>query len=104
MFITDSSYYQYQNTQNPSSYSYGNMNGPTNNRFRPIRSASPSESSASSSPCDFNSEEYPGAVDLLISNLDYNISPREWKHILSTTFHPHIKVCSKYAKFLSYLV
>ncbi|XP_060583297.1 meiosis regulator and mRNA stability factor 1-like isoform X2 [Ruditapes philippinarum] len=88
------SYYQYQNPQNPSpTYPYGNMNGPTtNNRFRPIRSASPSESSASSSPCDFNSEEYPGAVDLLISNLDYNISPREWKHILSTTFHPHIKI------------
>ncbi|XP_052266236.1 meiosis regulator and mRNA stability factor 1-like isoform X2 [Dreissena polymorpha] len=62
--------------------------------FQPIRSASPSESSqcSSMSPCDFNSEEYPGAVDLLISNLDYNISPREWKHILTTNFHSHIKI------------
>ncbi|XP_053388921.1 meiosis regulator and mRNA stability factor 1-like [Mercenaria mercenaria] len=89
----NSSYYQYQNTQNPPPpYPYSNMNVPANRGFRPIRSASPSESSASSSPCDFNSEEYPGSVDIVVSNLDYNISPREWKHILSTTFHPHIKI------------
>ncbi|XP_052765793.1 meiosis regulator and mRNA stability factor 1-like isoform X2 [Mya arenaria] len=67
--------------------------GPPQRGFQPIRSASPSESSLSSaSPVDFNSEEFPGAVDLLISNLDYNISPREWKHILTSNFHPHIKI------------
>lgn len=89
----DNGYYNYQSSQNAPYGNYGNANVSAYKGFRPIRSTSPSESStASSSPCPFNSEEYPGSVDLLISNLDYNISPREWKNILSTTFHPHVKV------------
>ena len=61
--------------------------------FCPIRSPSPTDSVRSVSPCDPEYElEYPGATELIVSNLDYNISPREWKHILLTTFHPHVKV------------
>lgn len=33
-----------------------------------------------------------GPVDLYISNLDYNISSREWRKILATTFQPNIQV------------
>ncbi|KAK3579545.1 hypothetical protein CHS0354_028381 [Potamilus streckersoni] len=33
-------------------------------------------------------------VELFVSNLDYNISPGEWKNILQTTFSPHVKVVS----------
>ena len=65
----------------------------TSKVFYPIRTPSPTDSVRSVSPCDPEYElEYPGATELLVSNLDYNISPREWKHILLTTFHPHVKV------------
>jgi len=86
----------YQSNNGYQSNGYQSNNGYFGNKtdFQPIRSASPSETSNSSSPLpmDFNSEEFPGAVDLFISNLDYNISPREWKHILMTNFNPHVKV------------
>nr|KAG5709829.1 hypothetical protein BaRGS_032653 [Batillaria attramentaria] len=31
-------------------------------------------------------------VDLYVSNLDYNISSREWRKILASTFQPHVQV------------
>ena len=69
--------------------------------FCPIRSPSPTDSIRSISPCDPEYEnEYPNATELLVSNLDYNISPREWKHILLTTFHPHVKVRPKIKSFV----
>ena len=71
---------------------YGNHSS-NQQGFCPIRTPSPTDSVHSVSPCDPEYEnEYPGATELLVSNLDYNISPREWKHILLTTFHPHVKV------------
>ncbi|KAL3876190.1 hypothetical protein ACJMK2_034060, partial [Sinanodonta woodiana] len=37
-------------------------------------------------------------VELFVSNLDYNISPGEWKNILQTTFSPHVKVVSVHVR------
>ncbi|XP_025094974.1 meiosis regulator and mRNA stability factor 1-like isoform X2 [Pomacea canaliculata] len=38
------------------------------------------------------SSENSGPVNLYVSNLDYNISSREWRKILASTFQPHIQV------------
>ena len=40
---------------------------------------------------DFN-PRLDGFVELVVSNLDYNIQPREWSKIIYATFHPHVKV------------
>ena len=40
-----------------------------------------------------------GAVQLMVSNLDYNISAREWKKILTAEFQQHVQVWN----FLSFL-
>ena len=37
-------------------------------------------------------EEYSEA-QLMVTNLDYNISAREWKKILFTEFQQQVKVC-----------
>ena len=34
------------------------------------------------------------SVELIVSNLDYNISAREWKQILYAEFSQHIQVCN----------
>jgi len=31
-------------------------------------------------------------TELLVSNLDYNIDPRDWSKIIYATFHPHVKI------------
>lgn len=65
------------------------------NTFRPIQTPSPLLSTESSSPCHLEASEWDsltGPVELLVSNLDYNISAKEWKKILFTTFHPHVTV------------
>lgn len=33
-----------------------------------------------------------GPVDLTVTNLDYNISKKEWKKILAATFQPQVQV------------
>ncbi|KAI8797405.1 meiosis arrest female protein 1 [Biomphalaria glabrata] len=33
-------------------------------------------------------------VELIVSNLDYNIQPREWRKIIYATFFPHVKILS----------
>ncbi|XP_059145129.1 meiosis regulator and mRNA stability factor 1-like isoform X3 [Physella acuta] len=33
-------------------------------------------------------------VELIVSNLDYNIHPREWRKIIYATFLPHVKILS----------
>ncbi|KAH9513099.1 Meiosis regulator and mRNA stability factor 1 [Bulinus truncatus] len=33
-------------------------------------------------------------VELVVSNLDYNIHPREWRKIIYATFFPHVKILS----------
>lgn len=56
------------------------------------------------------SSENSGPVNLYVSNLDYNISSREWRKILASTFQPHIQVLRykyeieerKYAAFFEY--
>ncbi|CAH1794385.1 unnamed protein product, partial [Owenia fusiformis] len=59
--------------------------------FQPIRANSPMSSSrASSESPQVVLEE--GMVDLMVSNLDYNISAREWKKILYTTFQQQVQV------------
>lgn len=35
-----------------------------------------------------------GPVDLTVTNLDYNISKKEWKKILAATFQPQVQVSS----------
>lgn len=40
---------------------------------------------------EFNSGSDP-YVELIVSNLDYNIQPREWRKIIYATFLPHVKV------------
>ncbi|XP_005112252.1 meiosis regulator and mRNA stability factor 1 [Aplysia californica] len=42
---------------------------------------------------DFNPKLDP-FVELVVSNLDYNIHPREWRKIIYATFHPHVKILS----------
>ena len=70
------------------------------NSFCPITSPSPcpsSSSTGSSSTCEHlepaDWDSISGPVELLVSNLDYNISAKEWRKILFTTFHPHVRVC-----------
>ncbi|BFZ17881.1 hypothetical protein BsWGS_20919 [Bradybaena similaris] len=42
---------------------------------------------------DFNSGGDP-YVELIVSNLDYNIQPKEWRKIIYATFQPHVKILS----------
>ena len=65
---------------------------PPTNPFRGMVSPAPSSYSSGSA---WDEEEGPpgGApVQLLVSNLDYNISAREWKKILSAEFSQHVQV------------
>uniref|UniRef100_A0A2C9KRA0 HTH OST-type domain-containing protein n=1 Tax=Biomphalaria glabrata TaxID=6526 RepID=A0A2C9KRA0_BIOGL len=38
-------------------------------------------------------------VELIVSNLDYNIQPREWRKIIYATFFPHVKIGVKMIQF-----
>lgn len=64
--------------------------------FRPIRTFSPMSELSSSPTLESESgeemEDGQGPVELVVSNLDYNISAKEWRKIIFTTFHPHVKV------------
>ncbi|CAL1526310.1 unnamed protein product [Lymnaea stagnalis] len=42
---------------------------------------------------NFNPDRDP-FVELIVSNLDYNIHPREWRKIIYATFFPHVKILS----------
>ncbi|XP_060076534.1 meiosis regulator and mRNA stability factor 1-like [Ylistrum balloti] len=89
----------YQNTSYKSANHLVDRTSPYMNAFQPIRSDSPS--TAGSSPCDQDSPDWDsvvGPVELLISNLDYNISAKEWRKILFTTFHPHVRVLNVHVK------
>ncbi|KAK3091075.1 hypothetical protein FSP39_016962 [Pinctada imbricata] len=72
------------------------------NTFCPITSPSPCPSTSSSSSCEqMDSADWDsisGPVELLVSNLDYNISAKEWRKILFTTFHPHVRVLNVHVK------
>lgn len=41
---------------------------------------------------DVDIDEDNGEVELMVTNLDYNISAREWKKILFTEFQQQVKV------------
>lgn len=65
------------------------------NMFRPINEPSPTPVACNSPDIDDEDLEWSGIVgpvELLVSNLDYNISAKEWRKILFTTFHPHVRV------------
>lgn len=73
------------------------------NMFRPI-TPSPVPGACSSPAMedeDLEWEGFVGPVELLVSNLDYNISAKEWRKILFTTFHPHVRVCVLLILYLS---
>lgn len=75
----------------------GRMPSPQQAPTNPFRGmASPAPSSYSSgSAWDEEDGGFGGApVQLLVSNLDYNISAREWKKILSAEFSQHVQVIS----------
>ena len=38
-------------------------------------------------------------VELIVSNLDYNISPLDWRKVIFATFQPHVKVSPGHIKF-----
>ncbi|XP_069125542.1 meiosis regulator and mRNA stability factor 1-like [Argopecten irradians] len=87
--------------QNPykSTNHLSDRHSPYMNAFQPIRSDSPS--TTGSSPCEQDMPDWDsvvGPVELLISNLDYNISAKEWRKILFTTFHPHVRVLNVHVK------
>ncbi|CAC5393561.1 LKAP [Mytilus coruscus] len=70
------------------------------NMFRPI-TPSPVPGACSSPAMDDEDlewEGFVGPVELLVSNLDYNISAKEWRKILFTTFHPHVRVLNVHVK------
>ncbi|XP_033736360.1 meiosis regulator and mRNA stability factor 1-like isoform X2 [Pecten maximus] len=88
----------YQNTYKSTSH-LAERSSPYANAFQPIRSDSPS--TTGSSPCEQDTPDWDsvvGPVELLISNLDYNISAKEWRKILFTTFHPHVRVLNVHVK------
>ncbi|KAL5019265.1 hypothetical protein ScPMuIL_004987 [Solemya velum] len=72
------------------------------NAFRPIRSFSPMSELSSTPTQESESgeemEDGQGPVELVVSNLDYNISAKEWRKIIFTTFHPHVKVLNVHVK------
>lgn len=89
--------YDHRNRENygnyPSDRDYNDKSGYT---FQPITSPSPCPSSTSSSSIEIDQGDWDsltGPVELMVSNLDYNISAKEWRKILFTTFHPHVRVC-----------
>lgn len=89
--------YDNRNGENYGNYSserdYNDKSGCT---FQPITSPSPCPSSTSSSSLEIDQGDWDsltGPVELMVSNLDYNISAKEWRKILFTTFHPHVRVC-----------
>ncbi|OWF50825.1 meiosis arrest female protein 1 homolog isoform X2 [Mizuhopecten yessoensis] len=89
----------YQNTSYKATCHLLDRASPYMTAFQPIRSDSPS--TTASSPCEQDSLDWDslvGPVELLISNLDYNISAKEWRKILFTTFHPHVRVLNVHVK------
>nr|XP_022317028.1 meiosis regulator and mRNA stability factor 1-like [Crassostrea virginica] len=69
--------------------------------FQPITSPSPCPSSSSGSSIEVDQGDWDsltGPVELMVSNLDYNISAKEWRKILFTTFHPHVRVLNVHVK------
>lgn len=64
------------------------------NMFRPITTPPPVPGTCSPAVEEEELEwdGIVGPVELLVSNLDYNISAKEWRKILFTTFHPHVRV------------
>ena len=80
----------------------GSVEDLSSSAFQPTsRSPSPLLSAAdlcSGTPDDYNPDN--SAVELMVSNLDYNISAREWKKILYAEFQQHVQVCYM-VKFLA---
>lgn len=65
------------------------------NAFHSVKARTVTSQTPSTNPVSWSDSEkctalYP--VEVLVSNLDYNISPREWKEILSSTFRTAIMV------------
>ncbi|XP_041362324.1 meiosis regulator and mRNA stability factor 1-like isoform X2 [Gigantopelta aegis] len=70
-----------------------------NTSFQPIsKSTSPSPTFSDEGGYSDGSLPATRSVELVVSNLDYNISPKEWRKILFTTFHPHVKVLNVHIK------
>ncbi|XP_071106106.1 meiosis regulator and mRNA stability factor 1-like [Haliotis cracherodii] len=72
---------------------HNNIN--SSNSFQPIM---PGASPPGSPLTDGSSPQGMGPVELVVTNLDYNISAKEWRKILFTTFHPHVKVLNVHVK------
>ncbi|KAK6187453.1 hypothetical protein SNE40_005480 [Patella caerulea] len=94
-------YSNYHNSYNGPNYLQNSSpNRFTANSFQPIRNGYMNGGSSfmngSVSPCEYSNIE--GPVELVVSNLDYNISAKEWRKILFTTFHPQVKVLSVHIK------
>ncbi|XP_064600287.1 meiosis regulator and mRNA stability factor 1-like isoform X2 [Liolophura sinensis] len=75
---------------------------PPETGFQPIRYPTPPPRPSSAPTVDNTSSSYytdaNGPVELAVSNLDYNITAKEWRKILFTTFHPQVKVLNVYVK------
>eukprot|EP00106_Octopus_bimaculoides_P008516 XP_014775958.1 PREDICTED: meiosis arrest female protein 1-like isoform X2 [Octopus bimaculoides] len=62
---------------------------PLKNSFHPVKARTPNSQIPNTNPVLWSDSEkctVLDSVEVLVSNLDYNISPREWKEILSSTF------------------
>ncbi|XP_074649395.1 meiosis regulator and mRNA stability factor 1-like isoform X2 [Tubulanus polymorphus] len=83
-------------------YDYHGYANHGNNFFRPIRSRGNSpvtRMTPSPSPIMHEYSQSPSCVqgvELTVTNLDYNISPREWRKILYSTFVQSVQVLNVY--------
>ncbi|XP_061175452.1 meiosis regulator and mRNA stability factor 1-like isoform X2 [Saccostrea echinata] len=94
--------YDHRNRENYGNYeSDRDFNDRNVYTFQPITSPSPCPSSSSGSSVEIDQGDWDsltGPVELMVSNLDYNISAKEWRKILFTTFHPHVRVLNVHVK------
>ena len=79
---------------NSSNGSHGNFGYSEPGQFRPIRFESPHQASHDYRDDSEEVETEEPMTELMVSNLDYNISAREWRKILYAEFHQHVQVHS----------
>ncbi|XP_048760043.2 meiosis regulator and mRNA stability factor 1-like isoform X2 [Ostrea edulis] len=100
-YPSDSCIQQFYDPRNEENYVEFERDSCDGYTFQPILNPSPCPSSASSSSVEIEMGDWDsltGPVELMVSNLDYNISAKEWRKILFTTFHPHVRVLNVHVK------
>ncbi|ELT96318.1 hypothetical protein CAPTEDRAFT_189892 [Capitella teleta] len=79
---------------------FGGFDGKDPQSFRPIRpSPAPLLTASDLGSTDGEGDDLQGVgVEVMISNLDYNISGREWRKILYAEFHQHVQILAVYVQ------